>query len=72
VGVAFPYGLGALIPLAGILVGIGDIENTTTGPAIAGAFVTMLLALAINEPITALLYFVAVLVGFLTVSDRYL
>ncbi len=46
VSVVVPEGLGALIPVAGILVGLGDVENTTTGPAIVGAFFTALLSWA--------------------------
>lgn len=65
VGLALPYGLGALIPLAGILVGIGDIESAS-GSAIAGGFVTMLLAWATNDSVTAVLYFLVVVLGILS------
>ena len=65
VGVVLPYELGAFIPLAGILVGIRDVENAG-GSAIAGALVTVLLALATNDSVTAGLYFLVVVVGILS------
>jgi Na+/H+-dicarboxylate symporter len=60
-----PYGLGALIPLAGIIVGIGEIESAR-GSAIAGGLVTMFLAWATNDPVTAALCFLVVIVGLLS------
>jgi hypothetical protein len=70
VGLAFPLGLGALIPIAGILVAIDDLENTTTGTAIVGALVTWLLATAINDQPASTLYGLAVLLGILSVFGK--
>lgn len=65
VGVAFPYGLGALIPLAGILVGIRDIEDASSSAIIAG-LVTVFLAWATNDQLTEGLYSIVVLLGILS------
>jgi len=70
VSVLIPYGLGALIPVIGILVGLGDLDSATTGPAIAGAFFTAVLSWVINDQIGMLLYFLAGFLGILMVMGR--
>jgi hypothetical protein len=66
----FPYHLGALVPVFGILAGLGDLDSATTGPAIAGAVFTAFLSLATSDQIGALLYFLAAFLGVLTVVGR--
>jgi hypothetical protein len=66
---AFPYHLGVFIPIASILASISDIGQST-GPALLGAFVTMFLALAFQDQLTAVLSFVAIIVGLASLLGR--
>jgi hypothetical protein len=70
VAVLIPYGLGALIPLFALLATIKDVESTTTAPATFGAFITMLLALGINDVPAAGLYFLAVVLGLISLVSH--
>ena len=68
--VLIPYGLGALVPVLGILATIRDLEYTTTASATVGAFVSLLLAAAINDQPAIALYFAAVLFGGVSILGK--
>ena len=67
---ALPYGLGAFITVAAILVAVSDIQSTRTGPAIIGAIVTMLLAILVNDQSTTALYLLAAIFGIMALSHK--
>jgi hypothetical protein len=58
-----PYGLGAFVPIFAILATINDVEKTVSPPATVGAFVSLLLSIAINDQPGVALYFIAVVLG---------
>jgi hypothetical protein len=66
---AFPYHLGVFIPIASILASVSD-TGQSTAPAIVAAFVTLFLALVFQDQITAVLSFIAIVVGLASALAR--
>jgi hypothetical protein len=65
----FPYHLGVFIPIASILASVSDIGQST-GPAIIAVLVTLFLSLVFQDQITAVLSFIAILVGLASLLAR--
>ncbi len=65
--VFIPNRIGGLVPLAGTLATIRDMEKMKSGPATLAALVSMFLAFAIGDRVTATLYVIAVILGLISI-----